>query len=189
MDTNFQACLDYVLADEGGNDDDPADSGGRTSRGIEQREYNAWLHLQGRPPSDVWKAPQSDIVAIYQQQYWQSECPVLPVGIDYLFFDMKVNMGPHRATVLLQEALGKDVSGNAIADDGHFGVITMAAAKAANPAQINEKLVDLKTNFYHAIERAAPKNLKFDRGWMNRLHAVHDRTAKMIDVAPAPQMA
>lgn len=180
MDTNFQACLDYVLSDEGGNDDDPADSGGRTSRGITQSEYNAWRHLNGLPQLDVWQAPQTDIVAIYRHQYWLSECPILPVGIDYLFFDMKVNMGPHRATILLQEALSKDADGNLLDNDGHFGVITAAAAKAANPAQINDKLVALKTNFYHAIERAAPKNLKFDRGWMNRLHAVHDRTIKML---------
>jgi hypothetical protein len=58
---NFNRCLKLVLVSEGGNDDDPDDAGGRPSRGITQREYDAYRKTHSGLPSDVWKAPQSAI--------------------------------------------------------------------------------------------------------------------------------
>ena len=51
----FNACVQLVLQDEGGNDDDPDDPGGRTSRGIEQSEWDAWLlsHRASPPTSSM----------------------------------------------------------------------------------------------------------------------------------------
>lgn len=39
---NFDKAVSFTYLDEVGNDDDPADPGGRTSDGIEQREWDAW---------------------------------------------------------------------------------------------------------------------------------------------------
>ena len=64
MESNFHNSLIEVLKSEGGNDDDKDDHGGRTSRGIIQREYTAWLKERNRPNADVWAAPQSDIETI-----------------------------------------------------------------------------------------------------------------------------
>src|ERR1700690_1269918 len=100
--SNFDKSLAFVLKDEGGNDDDPADHGGRTSRGITQREYTAWLAEQGLPDHDVWTASEHDIEEIYHDEYWEPYCDNFPNGIDYLYFDMAVNAGPYRAAVLLQ---------------------------------------------------------------------------------------
>jgi len=104
MRQNFPHALKLVLADEGGNVDDPDDHGGRTSRGIIQRVYTAWLREKGRPDKDVWTAPQADIDAIYFEDYWQPNCDRMPTGVDYLYFNMAVSAGPYRATVLLQRA-------------------------------------------------------------------------------------
>src|ERR1700690_305588 len=103
---SFPKSLAFVLKDEGGNDDDPADHGGRTSRGITQREWTAWLAEKGLASSDVWAAPQSEIDTIYHDEYWQPYCDLFPSGTDYLFFDMAVNSGPHEATLILQRSLG-----------------------------------------------------------------------------------
>ena len=100
MESNFKASLDLVLKSEGGNDDDPQDHGGRTSRGITQREYDAWRREKGMLTQDVWKAPDSDIAMIYHDEYWRPWCDGMPMGVDYLFFDMSVNGGPGRAIVL-----------------------------------------------------------------------------------------
>ena len=54
----FPACIPLTLAWEGGNDDDPNDPGGRTSRGIIQREWDVWRQTHAGLPSDVWQAPQ-----------------------------------------------------------------------------------------------------------------------------------
>src|ERR1017187_9811784 len=111
--TNFPKSLAFVLKDEGGNDDDPADHGGRTSRGVIQREYTAWLSEQGLSDKDVWTATDAEIAEIYHDEYWSPYCDLFPTGIDYLYFDLAVNAGPHRAAILLQRALG-------VTDDGRI---------------------------------------------------------------------
>jgi len=171
--SNFTKCLNFVLQDEGGNTDNPADSGGRTSRGITQYEYNAWCSLQKSPGGDVFLATDATIAAIYQQQYWLPNCDPLPVGTDYLLFDMNVNMGPRQATILLQRGLG-------VIADGHFGVITMAAAMKANPQVLVPAVSNLKIAFYKELEREQPKDIVFDRGWMNRVANVQTRDLAML---------
>jgi lysozyme family protein len=173
MRDSFTAALTFVLQDEGGNDDDPADAGGRTSRGITQREYNAWCQLHGSPAGDVWKASDATVAAIYFQQYWQPYCDALPKGTDYLSFDANVLEGPVQSIKFLQEALG-------VAVDGHLGVVTMAAAQAANAKDLIGKVSDLKVAFYKEIEREHPQDVKFDRGWMNRVTNVKARALGML---------
>ena len=173
MNSNFAACLKFVRLDEGGNSDDPADSGGRTSRGITQREYTAWCHLHGSPDGDVFVATDPTIDAIYQTQYWLPNCDPMPKGTDYLLFDMNVNMGPVQGARLLQRALK-------VADDGHIGVITMEAAMKADPKILIAAVTQEKILFYKELERERPKDVVFDHGWMNRVANVQARAMGML---------
>ena len=171
---NFPACLALVLKDEGGNDDDPADHGGRTSRGITQREYDAWRAENGQPARDVWSADQAEIEAIYRDEYWQPWCDLLPVGIDYLYFDMAVNAGPHQATVLLQRALG-------VTDDGRIGPVTRGAIKGANPVTLIHDYSDAKRKFYFSLDQP-----RFTRGWLNRTDHVEKAALAMLTERQPP---
>ena len=173
MRNNFEPSLKWVLEDEGGNNDDPVDHGGRTSRGITQREYDAWCHLHKSPSGDVWKATPETIQMIYFQQYWLPNCDPLPLGTDYAFFDMSVLFGPYRATIFMQEAVD-------VPADGHFGVVTMQAVMAANPKVLIESVTQKREAFYKAIERSNPSQIRFDRGWMNRAAAARTRALAMV---------
>jgi len=171
MISNFPAALKLVLQDEGGNDDDPADHGGRTSRGITQREYDAWRQLHGHggePAADVWAASQDEITAIYHDEYWEPYCDSFPVGVDYLYFDMAVNAGPHRAAVLLQRALG-------VADDGRIGPITKLSASKADPKQLITNYTNSKRAFYISLHQP-----KFSKGWLNRCDHVQKSAMAML---------
>lgn len=173
MNTNFAKSLAFVLRDEGGNDDDPADHGGRTSRGITQREYTAWLKEQGRPDGDVWVASDEDIATIYHDEYWMPWCDLLPAGTDYVFFDECVNAGPHRAIVIGQRALGLD-------DDGRVGPVTRAAMHEAD-ATPESRLAML--DHYDEHKRAFYRSLhqpRFLRGWLNRCDHVVTNARAMI---------
>lgn len=167
--SNFAASLKAVLTSEGGNDDDPADHGGRTSRGITQREYDAWMKEQDRAPRDVWTASNEDVAAIYRSEYWGSICTLLPIGIDYLYFDMAVNAGPDRAARLLQEALAVNV-------DGRIGPVTREAIRHVNPEKIIERYSTIKANWYRSLHQP-----RFLKGWLNRTKAVHDIALKMVN--------
>lgn len=168
MISNFAASLAFVLQDEGGNDDDPDDHGGRTSRGITQRVWDAWCQLNNMPESDVWSAPDDEIGAIYHNNYWNPHGDDLPIGLDYAFFDMAVNAGPHRATVLLQRAIG-------IADDGIFGPITLLSATKADPKLLIPRFTEKRIAFYKSLNQP-----KFLKGWINRAYRVEDRAMAMI---------
>jgi len=169
MKDNFPKSLAFVLKNEGGNDDDHADHGGRTSRGITQREYDAWRQMQGLDVQDVWTAPQSDIEDIYHSQYWNPLCDSFPSGIDYLYFDMAVNGGPHRAAVLLQRALG-------IADDGRIGPLTrQALAKETDLSSLIDRYTNAKRSFYISLHQP-----RFHKGWLNRCDDVRANARTML---------
>jgi len=165
---NFKKSLSFVLLDEGGNDDDPADHGGRTSRGITQREYTAWLSEQGLQDKDVWTSTDQDIEEIYRTEYWNPYCDNFPSGIDYMYFDMAVNAGPHRAAVLLQRTLG-------INEDGRVGPVTREAITESDPDALIEKYTEVKRSFYLSLHQP-----KFTKGWLNRCDNVMKNALTMI---------
>lgn len=165
---NFQVSLKALLKSEGGNDDDPADHGGRTSRGITQREYDAWRNEKGLIHRDVWSADQGEIEDIYKEEYWDPYCDSFPIGLDYLYFDMAVNAGPHRAAILLQQALGTT-------PDGRIGPITRAAVQSANPKALIQRYSDRKRSFYLALHQP-----RFTKGWLNRTAEVQQIANAMV---------
>jgi lysozyme family protein len=168
MESNFKRSLALVLLSEGGNTDNPADHGGRTSRGITQTEYNAWCREHGKPQIDVFLAPDTDIEFIYHSEYWLSWCPVFPIGVDYLYFDMAVNGGPYRAAILLQRALG-------VIADGRIGPITRRAVQTTDPISLISRYSDAKRAFYLSLHQPA-----FTRGWLNRVVAVKANALRMV---------
>ena len=168
MESNFKASLAAVLKSEGGNDDDPQDHGGRTSRGITQREYDTWRREKALLPLDVWKASDTDIAMIYHDEYWRPWCDLLPLGADYVFFDMCVNAGPHQAIVLGQRALG-------VTADGRVGPLTREAIRAADARSLIEKYSSMKTEWYKSLGQR-----RFIKGWLNRTASVRITALEML---------
>ena len=171
MNANFPRCLALVRQEEGGNDDDPQDHGGRTSRGITQREYDAWRALRGLPARDVWDAGDDEIDAIYLEEYWNPNCDAMPIGADYIYFDLEVNGGPHRAAVLLQRALG-------VTDDGRIGPITRLALRNADERRLIADFSDAKRNWYRSLHQP-----RFIDGWLNRCDFVEKAALSMLPPA------
>lgn len=170
---NFPASLALVLQSEGGNDDDPQDHGGRTSRGITQREYDAWRTSQGLPTQDVWTASQDDIETIYHDNYWEPYCDDMPIGLDYVYFNNCVLAGPRRATILLQQALG-------VTADGMVGPMTLAAVASRDPASAIRAYSAAATTWYHSLNQP-----RFTKGWLNRVAFVENNALSMVSPALA----
>lgn len=157
-----------LLQSEGGNNDDPKDHGGRTSRGVTQREYDAWRREKNLPTLDVWEAPQSDIDTIYYEEYWLPWCPNFPMGVDYLFFNNNVLDGTKRSAILLQRALS-------VAEDGRIGPITRQAVSEANPITLITRLSDVSAAFYRNLNQP-----RFIRGWLYRVNQVKNNALSMV---------
>lgn len=165
----YPLCLPFILQAEGGNDDDPNDPGGRTSRGIIQREYNAYRAAKGEPTRDVWTATDAEVSDIYEHKYWLPLCPTMPAGVDLIYFDVAVNAGPGQAAKQLQRALG-------VTADGAIGPITLAALKAANPADLIPKFSDVRRGFYRALAQFP----RYGRGWLARVDMIEAAAKKMV---------
>lgn len=168
MDANWPVCLKLILEAEGGNDDDPHDPGGRTSRGIIQREYDSYRRSKGEPTQDVWTASDVEVDDIYKTSYWLPYCPGFPSGVDLCYFNMAVNGGPNRATKLLQTALGINV-------DGRVGPVTLEAAKTQNPVRVVTAFSDASRSFYRSLSTFK----YFGKGWLSRTATIEAAALKL----------
>jgi uncharacterized protein (TIGR02594 family) len=174
--SSYDEALARLLVHEGGNDDDPRDPGGRTSRGILQREWDAWRGSHPGLPADVWRAPQDQVEAIYRQKYWDAlRCDDLPAGVDYAVFDYGVNSGIGRAAKVLQRLV-------ATAADGEVGPDTIAATKLASAPQLIEAICDERLAFLQGL-RTWPT---FGKGWSRRVREVR-AAARAMAARPSPQ--
>src|SRR5262245_43653026 len=172
--SSYDEALARLLVHEGGNDDDPRDPGGRTSRGVLQREWDAWRGGHPGLPADVWRAPQDQVAAIYRQNYWNAlRCDDLPAGVDYAVFDYGVNSGIGRAAKVLQRLV-------ATAVDGEVGPDTVAAARRANAAALIEAICDERLAFLQGL-RTWPT---FGKGWGRRVREVR-AAARVMAARPA----
>jgi lysozyme family protein len=165
-DNGFGTALLFVLSWEGGLSDDPDDPGGRTYRGITQREYDAWRDNHALQRQDVAELDDNELRNIYELNYWEaSHCAPLPLQLDLVQFDTAVNMGVVRATRFLQQAVGVLV-------DGVFGPITLEATRNADLSSLESSYCDARAQFYQTLVTRRPKLQKFLAGWLNRLDAL-----------------
>ena len=157
-DANFDTCLAFVLAAEGGYVDDPRDPGGATNLGITLRVLSEWRHT-AVTKQEVRDLTPAEAGAIYRARYWNTtRCGELPSGVDLMEFDSAVNLGPGRAAKMLQAAVGTE-------QDGSVGPKTVAAALAGNPTGIVAAIAKSRGDFYHSL----PTFDHFGAGWMSRL--------------------
>lgn len=175
---NFEPSLKIILREEGGNDDDPHDHGGRTSRGIIQREWNAFRKTHPGRPSDVWKAPDEDIKTIYHDQYWEPYCDWMPTGVDLCFFNTAVNSGRQQAVKELQRAIGVNNV------DGMMGIVTKNTLLEYNDI---EGLIKILSNKRRAYYRALRQFPRYGRGWLARTDRVEKAALAMAATATPPE--
>lgn len=174
MEANFKQSLAWVRVSEGGNDDDPNDSGGRTSRGITQREWDAYCKICGLPLGDVWKAPDGALDDIYHRSYWLPYSVTMPPGVDYSYFDASVLHGPVEGMMMLQRALG-------VTPDGHLGVITShALSTTTDLGALIDKMAAVRSQFDRLLTIKRPKDREFLNGWLKRVEYVRTNAHTLV---------
>lgn len=159
----FEECVEFVLVHETEYDRngkvkverDPADPGGTTKYGIDQRSH---------PHIDVATLSREEARVIYRAEKWDKfHCGEMKPPWDLVVFDSAVNPGEGWMPKALQKAVGAKVD----------GIIGPKTIKAVNEASVNEL-----ENFLRAREayyRARPAKLKgkpfrerYLEGWLNR---------------------
>lgn len=119
--TIFDQAFDRLFSNEGGYANDPKDPGGETNWGISKRSY---------PNVDIKALTRDGAKAIYLRDFWMPiEADGLPDAVAWQVLDFAVNSGIQTAIRYLQRAVG-------VADDGHWGPVSAAAAKLLTPCEL-----------------------------------------------------
>lgn len=152
----FIECVKILLQHEGGYVDDPDDAGGETKYGISKRAY---------PDIDIKNLTIDEAIAIYHRDYWrkikgdQIICNDLAMQV----FDMAVNSGIKTAVKMLQNIIGAY-------PDGIIGPETLTAIdKYLSIEGLLWQYRYERMKYYTSIVINHPKNLKFLKGWINRI--------------------
>jgi lysozyme family protein len=178
--TNDEALLqslEWLLEEEGGFSDHPADKGGRTMFGVTQTTYDSWRKATKRPKADVRKISHDEAFTLYKAMYWdEAGCDKLPWPINYIVFDAAVNSGPSRGTKWLQEALK-------VTADGQLGPKSLGALQEAMevPEVLIYRLIDVRLKFLVDLIKAKPSQMVFLLGWMRRLLRVQLRSVASLE--------
>ena len=150
--TAFDIAINRLLGNEGGCVNDPNDPGGETKWGISKRSY---------PNLDIASLTRDQAIAIYKSDFWDKiDGDAMPPGVGFQSLDFAVNSGIQTALRALQRAIG-------VADDGVFGPVSLAALKAADPADTIMRLLAERLMFMTGLSGWA----SFGRGWARRIAA------------------
>jgi lysozyme family protein len=174
---SFDACIDKVLAVEGGYVNDPADSGGETNWGITIGVARAFGYMGA-----MQMMTRDQAKVIYRKRYWDALmldeiCFPLSPAIAHELFDTAVNRGPDAAGRYLQRALNVlNKNGTLYKDlvvDGRVGPITVAALREFLMARNKQgetvmlrALNSLQGADYIELAEARQKDEKFVYGWL-----------------------
>jgi lysozyme family protein len=164
MTPAFLKAFEFVLGNEGGFTNDPADSGGPTNWGITMHDYSAWLQ---RPVSidEIKQMPLDHAKRIYFQQYWcaMGLNHVINSDVACAIFDQGVNRGV-RTIIRAVQGIVK------VEQDGFVGPKTLAAINnfPAGPANLIEEISAQAEVAYKQIVARKPSQMVFLKGWLNR---------------------
>lgn len=147
---NFEEAFDRLIGHEGGYVHNLKDPGGETNWGISKRSY---------PKVDIKNLTRDQAKAIYQSDFWNRiNGDKLYDGVAYQLFDFAVNSGIETAVRYFQRALG-------VADDGHWGPVSQAAADRMGESDqimlLNAERLDFMTRLSNWSDAS--------RGWSRRI--------------------
>lgn len=148
----FDDACDRVLGHEGRYVNNPKDPGGETNWGISKRSY---------PTVDIRHLTREGAKDIYRRDFWNRiNADRLCDGVAFQLFDFAVNSGIETAVRYFQRALG-------VADDGHWGPISQAAADGTSESDQIMLVLAERLDFMTRLSNWEDAS----RGWARRIAA------------------
>lgn len=146
---DFDTAFDRLMGHEGGYVNDPADPGGETKWGVSKRSY---------PNVNIKELTKEDAKAIFKRDFWDKvKGDLLLDGVAFQLADFAYHSGPETAIRAYQRSLR-------VADDGHFGPLSLAASKAMDESDQIMRLVAERLDFQTRLSTWS----KFGKGWARR---------------------
>ena len=159
----FDHAVNYVLANEGGYNNVPGDSGGETNFGIS----TAWCKDQGIEVN-IRELTKDEAKELYKKFYWDKYNleALTNVNIATKLMDTMVNIGVIPAVKLAQRVLL--VCNGTFLVDGFIGPITLNGLNSLNDEYFKSHYCSYLWHYYHDVVIAHPEDQKFLQGWLVR---------------------
>jgi|SRR6185312_9942311 len=166
----FLEAIPHVFEHEGGYNNVKSDLGGATNWGVSLRflkSINKDIDGDGDVDYlDIQKLSKEDATEIYYNNFWKPFYDKLPRLLASKVFDTGINVGVGKAAIILQRAL---VSlGSKITVDGAVGNATLQEVSKCQEEAILDAYSLAQKNYYDAVIKANPEQIKFKSGWYNR---------------------
>jgi lysozyme family protein len=146
----FDDMFNRLMSHEGGYVNNPQDPGGETKWGLSKRSY---------PHLNIRELTNDDARGIYLRDFW---APIngndLYDGVAFQLFDFAVNSSIGTAIRYYQRALG-------VADDGHFGPVSIAAARTMSESDQIMRLCAERLDYMRKLNTWST----FGKGWAGRI--------------------
>ena len=178
----FQVAHNEVMANEGGYNNDPADSGGETYKGISRvhwPDWDGWRYVDGvkcritpQPHYGTsaytnWAryldsklaslySLQQMVLEFYRSRFWKRLAEIDSQDVATWVYDKDVNTGS-LGSRWLQAAAN-------VPEDGIIGTKTIRAVNNLDPAPLLDRMKDLATAFY-LHEAQKPGKSRYWHGW------------------------
>lgn len=169
----FETAVAFVLQQEGGYSDDPADHGGATRYGVTE----IVAHEQG------YRGEMRDLSLdlakrIYRKVYWDAlSLDKFPERTAIVMFDSAVSCGPMMAATWLQKSL--NILGAQHLDvDGAVGPKTLAALwyysvrKGESDIALSQSILAFRSQYYLHLAECDISQRRFIHGWLSRIAAL-----------------
>lgn len=167
---NFDPAYQKTALFEGaGLTNDPADRGGQTFAGISRKFHPEWPGWSAVDKGDL-EAAKALLKPFYKTEYWDRLMlgQILNQALAEELFDTAVNCGKSKAVKILQEAL--DLLRQQTSVDGVMGYKTLAAVNDYKyPRSLLKVMNGLQFEHYRTLCAKDPSQLRFFRGWMERV--------------------
>lgn len=141
---------------------DPSDSGGETKYGIIKEVYEKYLDKNGLDNKPVYHMTLNEALSIYESNYWKPmKCDFIRSPLSIFLFQFGVNCGIRNSIMLIQKYFRLQA-------DGIIGPNTLKILNTT--PNILDIVEDIQTEYYDSICVKYPKNIKFKKGWYNRVN-------------------
>lgn len=159
----------FEKAKKRGFANDPDDLGGATMCGVTLATFTEYCRRKGYPRPTVARLKAItykewlEVLKTLFWDRWQAD-QIINASIALMLVDFVWASGTNGITVP-QKAIG-------VVADGKVGPKTLAAINAREPKALFDLLYKERVAYINRICAARPKNLKYKKGWMNRLNDI-----------------
>lgn len=169
---NIKELVAFISRCEGGYTNDPSDSGGPTNRGVTLVTWQKTGYDKNGDGTidehDITRITHEEMVEVVLRPHfwnvWQADKinnqAIANLLVDWLW------MSGHRTIFMVQKMLGVKV-------DGVVGSQTLHALNSfPDQSLLFDRIKTSRINDIHRICKQRKKNLRFKRGWLNRIAAI-----------------